>query len=153
MRTFRKLFFFFTLMCILQLSVQAQTLILEDLVGKWTLTKVEVVNVQNDTEIGRQTYNPPSSYPGKIYFEQVECFVDGKAAYSGQCDEGLRAGGSIQLYSNGTLDYITFHGRSMGVSFEFTWLNLAADFILISEQQLNQQQNSKERLLFYYTKN
>jgi|GEM_PF-2288542 len=122
-----------------------------DLVGKWTLTKIEVVKMQGEAELGRQTFTA-TNYSGKIYFEKLECFSDGKANYSGKADAGLLVGGSVQLYGYDLPGYLTFHGKTMGVSFGFQWLVKPASFLLISETTLDQQSGEKEKILLHYVK-
>ena len=148
MKNTHLLFFIFALMSI-QANLHAQAVTANDLAGKWMLTKIEVVKMQGDTEFDRQSYTI-SNYPGKIYFEQVECFSDGKAIYSGNCDAGLLSGGGIQLHNYNLRDYITFNGRAMGVRFEFQWLDKPSSFMLINERLLNQQSREKEKILLHY---
>ena len=136
---------------ITQTSMYAQVVTVNDLAGKWQLTKIEVVKLQGDTELERQSYTA-ATYPGKIYFEQVECFPDGKAVYSGNCDAGLLSGGGIQLRSYNMRDYLTFNGRAMGVRFEFKWTETSGSFVLVNERLLKQQSTEKEKIMLHYTK-
>ena len=129
---------------------QSENNVNANFIGKWTLAKVEVIKIQHDKAIDTVTYTP-SNFPGTVHFEKVECFPDGRAVYSGKCNKGLNAGGSIQFYGNDS-ELITFHGRTMGVGFIFKWRNDPDGFTLIEEILHDQLSAEKERVQLHYTK-
>jgi len=120
----------------------------EDLAGRWVLTKVEVLKMQDDTELSRQNYTP-ENYAGRIYVEQMECFADGKVVYSGRSDKTLlSAPGTFHIRDN--RDVIVFQNALIGFPFRFLWEE--GLFILEKRGATTQQGKQRELIRFYYQK-
>ena len=126
-----------------------ETIQLSDLVGKWKLTKVEVVKMQGEIELSRTEYTP-TGYIGAVAFEEVEIFTDAKTAYSGKCIDGLREGGNIQLSSNSA--GVVFHGKQTGVRYIFHWQINPTSFVLEQRKSIDQQGRLAENTHYYYEK-
>jgi len=120
-----------------------------ELLGKWTLVKIEVVKMQDDTEISRQAYTA-SNYSGKIYFEQVECFSDNKVAYSGRGDKALLSESGI--FHTRSKDVVVFQNSLIGFVFDFSWEDRSRLFVLETKGAVSQQNRVSERIRFFYQK-
>ncbi len=142
------LLFTFVLVSV-QIKLHAQVVTLDELTGKWTLTKVEIIKMQGNTELDRQDYTP-SNYDGKIYFEKIECLSDGQIIYSGIGDEALLAESGIFHSPNNVM--IVFQNSLIGYTFDFSWEDKPILFILEKTATLNQQNKLKERIRFFYQK-
>ena len=139
--------------CLLLMGINAktnaQTVTVEDLTGKWTLTKIEVVQRQNSTDIDTQSYTP-ASFEGKIYFEKIECRKNGQIVYSGMGDEALLSTPGMFHMPNNTA--IVFQNPLIGFTFDFVWANKPTIFVLEQSVHVNQQSGIRQQIRFFYQK-
>lgn len=142
------LFFTLALMGI-QPVLQAQVVAPADLVGRWTLTKIEIVTMQGNAELSRQSYTP-SDYAGQIYFEKIACSYNGEVVYSGQGDKTLlSAVGRFHTRHKGA---IVFQNSLIGFTFGFSWEEKPDLFVLEKQGAVHQQNKQSERIRFFYQK-
>jgi hypothetical protein len=120
-----------------------------ELVGKWTLAKIEVVKMQGDVELNRQSY-ALSDYSGKIYFEKMECQNTGQVIYSGRGDKALLS--EPGKFHTRSKDAVVFQNSLIGFTFDFSWENKPDLFVLEKTGAVRQQSGQSERIRFFYQK-
>jgi hypothetical protein len=152
-------FLLFIILALISIRLNAQETTESDLVGKWNLTKVEVLNMQGETELSRQTFDALSIDSGKANFghvveiDQIECSADRKTIYRGQ-DKGspFIRNGNIQISVQTPLFTVIHFHNGFWSDVNFVWIDKPTSFMLISEQLIDQAYDYREQVWLYYTK-
>lgn len=141
---------FILLLMLTMTHVKAQDgLQLDDLVGKWRLTKVEESLQREGVELSNQVFTP-ASYTGDIYFELFKCSSEGNLVFSGRMLEKFRDRGNIQLNENS--NEVFFHGKQIALLFAFSWQTKPTEFVVEKLLEGNQQSAEKKMVKYYYKK-
>lgn len=119
------------------------------LLGKWTLTKIEIIQEQNKVGIDTLIYTV-SNYPEKIYFEKINFQSNGLVIYGGIGDKALLS--QPGLFHTHTLSNtgVVFQNPLIGFTFDFFWENEPTLFVLEKTVHISQQGNLSNRIRFFY---